>query len=49
MGFHYFSQEYDLSLPYLSNKFKQVERNERFYYNQFIWNSALTKIEMHPL
>lgn len=45
MGFHYFSQEYDLSQPYLSNKVKKVARNERSYYNQFIWNLALTRIE----
>lgn len=45
IGFHYFSDSYDLSLPYLDNKAFPPPAPRRTFYNQFVWNHTLTRIE----
>lgn len=45
-GHHYYSDSYDLSLPYLLNKITKND-SSREYYNQFIWNLNLSQIDGH--
>ena len=47
-GFHYFSDTYDLSLPYSINKVQQPTPQARKYYDQFIWNRNLLKMDESP-
>lgn len=44
-GLHYYSELYDLSLPYVFNKIKAPDFHEREYYNQFIWNANLANMD----
>lgn len=44
-GLHYYSPLYDLSLPYVFNKIRSPDANSRDYYDQFIWNLNLSRMD----
>jgi hypothetical protein len=44
-GLHYYSPLYDLSLPYVFNKLKSPDTHTREFYDQFIWNLNLSRMD----
>lgn len=44
-GLHYYSPLYDLSLPYVFNKIKSPDTQTRGFYDQFIWNRNLSRMD----
>jgi hypothetical protein len=47
-GLHYYSDLYDLSLPYLCNKIRAPDAATREYYDQFVWNLNLAQMDGCP-
>jgi hypothetical protein len=44
-GLHYYSPLYDLSLPYVFNKIKSPDPETKSYYQQFIWNLNISRMD----
>lgn len=45
LGFHYYSEDYDLFMPFVFRKSVAADENERKYYLQFIWNYNLARMD----
>ena len=42
-GFHYFSDHYQLNLPFHLNEFQEISKEQSKFYEQFVWNKKIKK------